>query len=205
MKILIADDHRLVADGIGALLTDSFSMTRISVCYSLHEAQTLLEQKGWIEVCLLDFKMPGMNEEPLVRRFLKQSGHRPVILMSGEASLLDIEWARDVGFSAFLPKTLDGPAFVRRIQDVCINSAHDAEFFGDFSPARTPGHRKISRRELDIVQLVKLGISNKEIADIAQVSPETVKAHLKALQGKFGARSRTDLVVKAVAEGYIRV
>lgn len=205
MKILIADDHRLVADGIGALLTDSFSMTRISVCYSLHEAQTLLEQKGWIEVCLLDFKMPGMNEEPLVRNFIALSGARPVLLMSGEASLLDLDWARAMGFSAFLPKTLEGPAFVQAVQDACINCAHDPSWFGDFSPARAPGTRRISRRELDIVQLVKLGISNKEIADIAQVSPETVKAHLKALQTKFGARNRTDLVVKAVAEGYIRV
>lgn len=199
MKILIADGHHVVADALGSMFG-----ALASVSYSLPEAYAVLEKQGRIETCLLDLRMPGMNDDRLISQFMALSGRRPVMLMAGSANLSEIKWAEAKGFSAFLPKTLPGPAFLGAVRDVQINRQADAGWFGSFMAPKVQDVDSLSPRELDIINLLKLGITNKEIAAIAEVSPETVKSHLKTLRTKLGANTRTGLVVKAIEQGYIR-
>ena len=87
--------------------------------------------------------------------------------------------------------------------DTIINVKADPNWFEDFSKKYNWVDRKISPREHDIVNLLKEGMSNKEIARAADLSPETVKAHIKTLLLKFNAKNRTEVVVRAIEDGLI--
>ncbi|MDG1827429.1 MAG: response regulator transcription factor [Henriciella sp.] len=203
MKLLIADDHSLVADAICLLLTHANPAIKPISVASAGQACIVLEDEGPFDALVADLRMPGMNDDETRSKLMRLTRHCPNILISGHANLVDLQDAKLAGFNAYIPKSYIGEQFYRALMDTVVNFKADPNWFEDFSKKYNWVDRKISPREHDIVNLLKEGMSNKEIARAADLSPETVKAHIKTLLLKFGAKNRTEVVVRAIEDGLI--
>jgi DNA-binding NarL/FixJ family response regulator len=203
VKLLIADDHALVAEALSLLLSHSNPDIEPHNVASADQACILMEDEGPFDVLVADLRMPGMNDEKTLSKLLRLAKRCPKILISGHANLVDLQAAKVAGFNAYIPKSYIGEQFYRALMDTIINVKADPNWFEDFSKKYNWVDRKISPREHDIVNLLKEGMSNKEIARAADLSPETVKAHIKTLLLKFNAKNRTEVVVRAIEDGLI--
>ena len=206
MRVLLADDHDLVRDGLLAILSRDDPSISAKAVADLDLALGLLEEETF-DVVLLDLRMPGMQGLEGVRRILELYPDLPIVLMSGAISHSDIEEAYELGIRGFVPKTLAGKALVnalrlvvageRYIPSVVMNEIKERD-------GRLGAHGTVSPREAQVLQRLSHGASNKEIARSLEIQETTVKLHLRNLSEKLGARNRTEIVIKAMEQGLVR-
>ncbi len=206
MKVLLADDHDLVRDGLIAIMLRDDPGIKVSAVEDLDRALGLLEEESF-DVILLDLRMPGMQGLEGVSRVSELHPDLPIVLMSGAISHGDIDEAYDLGIRGFVPKTLAGKALVNALRLVVageryIPSAIMPDMRDRDSRLRNAG--ALSPREAQVLQRLSHGASNKEIARSLQIQETTVKLHLRNLSDKLGARNRTEIVIKAMEQGLVR-
>ncbi len=206
MKVLLADDHDLVRDGLIAIMSRDDPTIKVSAVEDLDRALGLLEEESF-DVILLDLRMPGMQGLEGVSRVSELHPDLPIVLMSGAISHGDIDEAYDLGIRGFVPKTLAGKALVNALRLVVageryIPSAIMPDMRDRDSRLRNAG--ALSPREAQVLQRLSHGASNKEIARSLQIQETTVKLHLRNLSDKLGARNRTEIVIKAMEQGLVR-
>jgi len=205
MKVLLADDHDLVRDGLIALISRDDPSVVAQGARDLDEALGLLQQASY-DVVLLDLRMPGMHGLEGVRRLGALYPDVPIVLMSGAISQSDVDEAYRIGIRGFVPKTLAGKALVnalrlvvageRYIPEALMRNVCDKELQGG-------AISRLSPRETQVLQCLSHGASNKEIAGTLSIQESTVKLHLRNLGEKLGARNRTEIVIKAIEQGLV--
>lgn len=189
MNILIADDHDLVRETIGAfLMAEGFDA--VSMAASLEEALESLRRRRF-DLVLLDYDMPGMNGLEGLTRARALSYGRPVAVISGSTALELGEAVIRAGAAGFVPKTMASRAMVQAIRRMVAGDIFAP--FGLLRPAATQGDgpNQLTRREIDVLRGICEGKSNKEIARDLELQEVTVKLHVKTLSRKLNARNRT--------------
>ncbi len=202
MRILVADDHDLVRDMLCAFLErqDDIETARAS---SFPETAEQIEKDGPFDLILLDLNMPGMNGLDGLSRCLELNAGKPVALISGDASKSVANEALAAGAAGFLPKTLAGTSLVNAVRFMASGEKYaPVEFFSQ--PDETPTHplaSKLSSRELQVLEGLCRGLSNKELARELDLQEPTIKLHVKTLCRKLDARNRTQAAMIAKEEG----
>ncbi|MDT8854218.1 response regulator transcription factor [Paracoccaceae bacterium Fryx2] len=189
MNILIADDHDLVRETIGAfLMAEGFDT--VIMAASLIEALDAMRRQRF-DLVLLDYDMPGMNGLEGIARARALSYGRPVAVISGSNSLELGEAAIRAGASGFVPKAMASRAMVQAIRRMVVGDIFAP--FGLLQAAPVPGDgpNQLTRRETDVLRGICEGKSNKEIARDLDLQEVTVKLHVKTLSRKLNARNRT--------------
>ncbi|SNS51850.1 LuxR C-terminal-related transcriptional regulator [Tropicimonas sediminicola] len=202
MKILIADDHDLLRDTLVAFLESESDITTASAS-TFDEAAARIADDDSFDLVLLDYNMPGMNGLSGLERAITTGRGQRVALISGVAARDVAEKALALGAAGFLPKTLSAKSLVNAVRFMAMGEQYAPL---DFMTAEeeAPKHElaeKLSRRELQVLEGLTQGKSNKEIARDLDVQEPTVKLHVKTLYRKIGVANRTQAAMVAKESG----
>ena len=198
MRILIADDHELLRDTLDLWFQQEG--IRASSAKDLGSALQAVEASEPFDLILLDFGMPGMDGlDGLQRALLSGKGAR-VALMSGVAPRQVAEKALAMGAAGFLPKTLPAKTLVNAVRFMAMGEQYLPIDFMRAAPemdTSNPLAERLSPRELQMLEKLCEGMSNKEIARALDIQETTVKLHMKTLYRKIGAQNRTQAALIA--------
>ena len=204
MKILLADDHDLVADAIVALLKSNDEELEIDAVRDLPMVFNNLRQSQDYDIIILDLRMPGMNGLTGAKKLMSAYPDIPVMILSGNLTYNDVQLSLDLGVKGLLTKNMTGAALVGAIRLV---AAGDMYVPPSLMVQRRNidnqegGMRQLTGREIDVLSQLRHGSSNKEIANTLSIQESTVKLHLRSICEKFNAKNRTDIVIKAIDHG----
>ena len=203
MRILIADDHDLLRETLSMFLASEGSIDT-ALASTLDAALDLIQSEEKFDLIMLDYNMPGMAGLNGLKRAMEASGGSPVALMSGIASRSVAEEALSFGAAGFVPKTLAAKTLVNAVRFMAMGEKYapiDFMTADDPTVAPNPLAQKLSRRELQVLEGLSKGKSNKEIARDFDLQEPTIKLHVKTLYRKIGAANRTQAALIAKEEG----
>jgi DNA-binding NarL/FixJ family response regulator len=194
----IVDDHPLVGGGVAALLAEEADLAVVGVARDLAGASAMIEE-GQPDVVICDVQLGDECGFSLLDRY--PDGQPAFVMYSSHDHPAYHRAAFDGGASAFILKSSEPGELVAAVRAAAAGrtslSAHTIR--AARSRAETP-----TAREMEIVEALAAGRSNDEIATILAIRPRTVESHLRALFDRIGVASRTEAVMRAVEEGWIR-
>lgn len=202
MRVLIADDHELMRDAIVMFLRNEGGIDT-STAGSVDEACARILSEGPYDLVILDFNMPGMNGLAGLTRIMNIGNGQRVALISGEASRQIAEQALGAGAAGFIPKSLPAKSMVNAVRFMAMGEQYVPVDFWTAKEEKTssPLIEKLSRREMQMLDGLNAGRTNKEIARELGIQEPTVKLHMKTLFRKIGASNRTQAALIAREEG----
>lgn len=207
---LIADDHGLYRTGLGLLLRDSLDFTEVLEVGRFDEALDALAARPDVGLALFDLGMPGMGGPESLAVVQQTYPSLLVAIISGSENRDDVTRAVSIGLSGYIPKSLTDDEIVEALRSVLENRVYIPRMMvGGAASSATFGARRsgsaadaaryaqnLTPRQRDVLGCVARGLSNKEIARELDIAEGTVKIHLAALFGHFGARNRTELATR---------
>jgi DNA-binding NarL/FixJ family response regulator len=206
IRLLIADDHPVVRDGLRAMLATQPDMELVGEAATGTEAVTQARALR-PDVVLMDLQMPDLDGPGAIATLREQAPEVRVLVLTTYGTDADITRAVDAGATGYLLK--DAP---REQLFGAIRAAARGESVLSPSVAtrvlgrmRAPAEEALSPRELEILQAVARGLSNKDIGRQLYVSEATVKTHLLRVFSKLGVDDRTAAVTVALERGIIRL
>jgi DNA-binding NarL/FixJ family response regulator len=206
IRLLIADDHPVVRDGLRAMLATQPDMELIGEAATGTEA--VAQAQAFLpDVVLMDLQMPELDGLAAIATLREQAPEVRVLVLTTFGTDADITRAVDAGATGYLLK--DAP---REQLFGAIRAAARGESVLSPSVAtrvlgrmRAPAEEALSPRELEILGAVARGLSNKDIGRQLYVSEATVKTHLLRVFSKLGVDDRTAAVTVALERGIIRL
>ena len=217
MQILVADDHKLVRDGLRPFLGELDSSAEILDAATLDEAVIAADSASNLGLVLLDLMMPGMDGIKGLVTLKAKHPHVPVVIVSGHFTRDHVMAAVQAGASGFIPKTVSGTAMVNALRLVLSGEKYlPSSSFQDEAPLQmgSGGSKsagapapfdKLSRREVEILALLVEGHTNKEIANRLSLQEITIKVHLRNVYRKIGAANRAQAVRIAMSSAWAPV
>ena len=204
MRILVGDDHPLYLEAVCEQLSRAFPDADIVRAATFSDVLDLVEQ-GSADLMMLDFSMPGTDGVVGVRQVVKAMGLAPVLVMSGVASSLDALTCIEAGAKGFLPKTLEGRAFMAGVAMVLSGGTYvPTEVMADAHRSYQAARFRLedlSRQEITMLELLVGGGSNKGIAREMKLEEATVKFYFTRLFRKLGVRNRAQAAVVGIQVG----
>ena len=215
IKILIADDHRLVREGIESMLSGVEDIEIVGMASSGEEAVNVAREQR-PDVVLMDIVMPGMNGIEAARWIKENDEGARVIIVTMEISKEYVSAAIKSGVDGYLPKDIGKDILVEAIRSVYtgdryFNDAIKMLIFNDFytvEKLRNPKKslpNQLTKREMEVLALVASGKSNKDVAEDLSISVKTVETHKTHILIKLGLNNNTELVRYAVKHNIIAV
>ena len=213
-KVLIADDHRVVREGLAAILR---SKEDIEVVEEAEDGIQTVERARELEpdVILMDISMPkqnGIEAARIIKRELPHIGIVALTMHGEETYIFDMVKA---GATGYLLKDSDSSDIVKAIRAIAkgesmIHSSVASKILTEFSLLAKGEGRKTQRiqhdlteREIGILKLVAEGKTNKEIANVLNLSEKTVKNHVRNIFHKLQVFDRTQAAIHALRKGLI--
>jgi DNA-binding NarL/FixJ family response regulator len=204
IRLLIADDHPVVRDGLRGMLASEADFEVVGEAASGAEAVRLTERER-PDVVLMDLQMPEVDGATVTAEIAERFPETRVLVLTTYDTDADILRAVEAGATGYLLK--DTP---RERLFPAIRSAARGETV--LAPAvatrlvnrmRVPAEEALTGREIEVLELVARGASNADAATTLFISEATVKTHLLHIFGKLGVDDRTAAVVQALQRGII--
>lgn len=197
ISIIIADDHRLVAEGIARLIDESGKAKVIAIAKDLSETASLLEARK-VDILLLDVAMPDGDGIDAISHLTSLCQKLRVIVLTSYAEPAVIRRAMDSGARGYILKSTDPGELIDGITvvadgDTFISREAQQLLIGNGEQAS-----ELTAREREILRLVVEGLSMKEIADRLCLGFETVHSYTKYIRQKLGCNNIASLVRTAI-------
>ena len=193
-RILLADDHEIVRDGLKRILAATPGLEVAGEAASGDEALALVRANDY-DVAMLDMSMPGLAGIDLIKRLkIEKPGLRILVLsMHGEQQYA--ARALKAGASGYLNKDSAGEQLVAAIRKIAAGGVHitDAAAAGLLQAGRTP-HEALSDREFEVMRLLVEGLGPTEIGERLHLSVKTVSTHKTRILDKLNVKSTAELV-----------
>jgi DNA-binding NarL/FixJ family response regulator len=205
IRVVLADDHRLVREGLRALLSQRKDIAIVGEAEDGRQALELVQRHA-PNIVILDVSMPNLNGIDTAQRILAACPAARIICLSMHAEQHFVARMVRAGVYGYLIKECAYDELLRAIDDVMQGRVYFSACVTTHAlNALTQTGQKaafvLSRREREILQLIAENHSTKEIACIVGVSPKTVDTYRARLLEKTGARGIADLVKIAIREG----
>ncbi|MCK4910694.1 MAG: response regulator transcription factor [Thermodesulfovibrionales bacterium] len=207
-KILIADDHRIVREGLTALLAKEDKYKIIGYAKNGHEAiREAIEKKP--DVVIMDLNMPELNGYAAIKKIVSQNDSIKILVLSMLADKMFISRAFKEGAHGYVLKDCAYDELINAIEAVCSGGIYISpdiagvvieEFVSQ--PQDSSIHEDLlSAREREVLQLLAEGKSTKEIAYILDLSPKTIETYRSQIMGKLDIYNIAELTKYAIREG----
>ncbi|GGC88793.1 response regulator transcription factor [Enterococcus wangshanyuanii] len=204
MNIIIADDHAVVRSGLRLLLENQENWTVVGDAADGTEAFMLLEKYS-VDVVLMDLRMPpGENGLQTTRRIKEHFPEVKTIILSMHDEEEYVRKALEYGAEGYILKSSSDTVLLEAIEQVATGSVTIDPFFGPYCTELWNNERttiekdnkyeRLSKREREVLPLVALGYSNKEIAERLFISVKTVEVHKSHLMKKLEFETFTELL-----------
>jgi len=196
-RVFLADDHPMIQSALDALLRGG-GHEIVGFAISGAEALEQIPDSN-AEVLVLDVQMPGGSGIHVVSEVRAQGDARPVVLLTAAIADETLRSALSLGVNGIVLKTSDPSLLIEAIEAVAKGERWIDEALRDRVAIVSAGGRQraLSDRERELIQLVRQGLKNREIADRLKTTEGTVKAYLHAIFDKVGVENRTELAMKA--------
>jgi DNA-binding NarL/FixJ family response regulator len=208
-RILIVDDHEIVREGLRSTLSTDPRLEVVASAATGREALDIA-RRTLPDVALVDLRLPDMNGEDLCARLRERFPSTAVIVLTTYLSEETVRSSLQAGAAAYVTKAAGlpelraaiervragervkdaaaGPQIVKQLHDIVASRMADA--------LPTPQQERV-------LELAAEGLTNHEIGSRLFISESTVRFHIQKLKGKFSARSKTELIAKAIRVGVI--
>ena len=198
IRVLLADDHGLVRDGLGRLLASVPDIDVVAAAANGAEAVQLAKEHR-PDVILMDLRMPGMDGSEATRRLLEDDPAAQVVILTSFSERDEILTALDAGAIGYLLKDAEPDELIRGVRAAAHGESPLApkaarELLGSRS---SPPPSQLTDRELEVLRLVTRGLPNKLIARELGISEKTVKAHLTTVFQRIGVSDRVQAAMWA--------
>ena len=203
IRILTVDDHPLLREGIAAVIEGQPDMTLVAEATNGHEAIESF-RKHLPDVALMDLRMPDMNGIEAIRAIRSEFPAARIVVLTTYAGDVQALGALKAGASGYLLKSMLRKDLLDTIRTVHAGKRRIPPEIAT-QIAEHAADDALTDREIDVLRRVGFGNSNKQIAAQLAISEGTVKAHMKSILPKLGARDRTHAVMIAVKRGILDV
>jgi DNA-binding NarL/FixJ family response regulator len=207
IRILIADDHEVVAEGLKQLIEAQADMQVVAIAGDGRDA---VRQVGELEpdVVIMDLSMPELNGADATRVILEQNPERKVIVLSMYADHEYVRRALKSGALGYVVKRSAAKDVVEAIRAVQAGQRYISPMVADAvntdaPPGKEDRLARLSTREREVLQLLAEGRTGTEIAQRLSLSPKTVETYRARLVEKLGIRDVAGLVRFAIQRGII--
>lgn len=206
-KLLIADDHPLFREAIGRVIRDGFDEAEVLETQDLDATLALTAEHDDLDLILLDLNMPGMHGLGGLIQLRNEAPTIPVVIISAEEDKQVILQAVTYGAVGFITKSSPREQMTKAIAQVIdgniylpsdIMRATGTAPTRSADPGVTPQQiETLTRKQLQVLERMTRGESNKMIAYNLNIAETTVKAHVSAILRKLGVHNRVQAILSA--------
>ncbi len=219
--LLVIDDHPLFRQGVVDMLSRENDMKVVGEVSTGDGALEAI-RAAKPAIVLLDVNLPGMNGQQITHQVTSEKLHTRIVLMSGYDDVEQSIHAALAGAAAYCAKDVEPGTLLDIIRHVVDGkfvfgartmTRRDLQHWIEeqieaaprpYSEPGSPFH-PLSNREMEVLECVVRGLSNKEIAGLLGISHQTVKNHVTSILRKFSVEDRTQAVVYALKHGWVRL
>jgi DNA-binding NarL/FixJ family response regulator len=211
-RVLLADDHALMLEGLVRLLSDEFEIVGTAV-----NGRALLEKAQHLapDVVVLDIGMPEMNGIEAARRLNYLLPNVKIVIVTQQLDPAYLRAAFNAGAAAYVAKQSASSELIQAIHlalnhrfYVTPHAGAEAAYYMRVQPGVNPSELfggSLTPRQREVLQLVAEGKTSKEISALLGISAKTVEYHRNALMDELGVRSTAELTRYAVSRGIVSI
>ena len=210
MKIILADDHALFREGMRHVLPRLDTTVEILEAANWDEALAFAERDPEVDLALVDLNMPGRRGLDGVRMFQTRFPAVPVVVLSASDAFPDVKSVLDAGALGYIPKSSTSKVMISALKLVLSGGVYLPPVMLNPGESVRPGRPTSGRmatagdrqlgftdRQLDVLNALAAGKSNKTIARELDLAEGTIKVHIAAIFRALGVSNRTEAVLEA--------
>jgi two-component system NarL family response regulator len=203
IRVLCVDDHRLMREGIVRIVTLDPEVRVVTEARNGQEAvEQFLEHRP--DVTLMDLQMPKMSGLEAIRAIRELDDNARIVVLTMYEGDEDIYRALQAGAAGYVLKDSVPEELIRVIRDAYAGKSSVPPDVAAKLEARN-NMSSITARELQVLQLLKTGKRNKEIAADLGISEDTARTHIKSIFAKFKVHDRTAALSEAIRRGIVHI
>ncbi len=208
IRVLLADDHKIVRAGIRAILEQAGDIEVVAEAEDGEHARLLIQQH-LPDVAVLDIQMPKMSGIEVIRWVRANLRGIGLLTLTAYDESPYVLGVLQAGANGYVLKTASPEDLIQAVRDVHAGkSAMDAAITQKivahlFDRQAISSYQELTEREMDVLKLTARGFTNKAIAIQLKISDRTVQGHLAHIFDKLQANSRTEAVMRAVSLGWV--
>jgi DNA-binding NarL/FixJ family response regulator len=193
IRVLIADDHQIVRDGLKRILAATADVQLAGEAASGDEALALVRANDY-DVGVLDMSMPGLSGLALIKRLKEEKPKLRLLVLSMHGEHQYAARALKAGASGYLGKDSAAELLLGAIRKVAGGGVHISEAAAAGLVSATASHASLSDREFEVMKLLVEGLGPTDIGERLHLSVKTVSTHKTRILEKLGLKSTADLV-----------
>ncbi len=205
--VLVVDDHRMVADGLTTVLGGHAQVEVVGQAATAASALTLAHNQR-PDVAVIDLRMPDIGGVDLARQLLARPSPPRIVLISADFTHEALREALKAGVVAFASKLASAEELVNAVLAAAAGTAYmSSDVVPILGGPRTGDGRAVSLtdREREVIQALADGKSVADTATAMNLSPHTVRNHIRRAMASLGVHRRLDAVVVAAQAGLVRL
>jgi DNA-binding NarL/FixJ family response regulator len=209
-RVLLADDHKIVLEGLKSLLEPEFDLVG-----TVEDGSALVKEAERLhpDVIVADISMPLLNGIEAVRQIKKTDDRIKVVFLTMHPDVAYATRAFEAGASGYVLKRSASRELITAINDVMKERTYVTpmiagellQSYKKTQPGQDVFNKKLTHRQEEILQLLAEGYPIKEIANILHISPRTVETHKYNMMQELKLKTTADLVKYAIKQGIISI
>ena len=209
-RVLLADDHKIVLEGLKSLLEPEFDLVG-----TVEDGSALVKEAERLhpDVIVADISMPLLNGIEAVRQIKKTDDRIKVVFLTMHPDVAYATMAFEAGASGYVLKGSASRELITAINDAMKERTYVTpmiagellQSYKKTQPGQDVFNKKLTHRQEEILQLLAEGHPTKEIANLLHISPRTVETHKYNMMQELGFKTTTDLVKYTIKQGIISI
>lgn len=207
-SVMLVDDHRVLREGLRRCLESAGVEVVADVGDGERAAEMLCQSRP--DVVVIDVSLPGRDGIEVARQLRSAYPEVGIVMLTMFADETTVKEAFAAGASAYLTKDCSASEIVSTVKEVAEGRGQRAEVTSSYLKASRSAQRSLpifslTRREVEVLQMLANGASNGRIARELYIAEKTVKNHLEHIYEKLDVENRTQAVAKAIRCGLVRI